>query len=60
MGWHKLRNCYKPVETKVDSAFAPYDDPVFFEELSELLETTAEYKALEEKAKQMLKLKSWN
>lgn len=21
---------YKPVETKVDSAFAPYDDPAFF------------------------------
>ena len=26
---------YKPVETKVDSAFAPYDDPAFFEELAE-------------------------
>ena len=24
---------YKPVETKVDSAFAPYDDPALFEEL---------------------------
>ena len=42
---------YKPVETKVDSAFAPYDDPVFFEELAELGKMNSEYEVLEEKAK---------
>ena len=42
---------YKPVETKVDSAFAPYDDPVFFEELAELGKMNSEYEELEEKAK---------
>ena len=42
---------YKPVETKVDSAFAPYDDPAFFEELAELGKTNSEYADLEEKAK---------
>lgn len=42
---------YKPVETKVDSAFAPYDDPAFFEELAELGEMNSEYEELESKAK---------
>ena len=42
---------YKPVETKVDSAFAPYDDPAFFEELAELGKLNSEYEDLEEKAK---------
>jgi hypothetical protein len=42
---------YKPVETKVDSAFAPYDDPAFFEELAELGKMNSEYEDLEEKAK---------
>lgn len=42
---------YKPVETKVDSAFAPYDDPTFFEELAELGRMNSEYADLEEKAK---------
>lgn len=42
---------YKPVETKVDSAFAPYDDPAFFEVLTELAKLNAEYEELEEKAK---------
>ncbi len=42
---------YKPVETKVDSAFAPYDDPEFFEELAELGKISYEYQGLEEKAK---------
>lgn len=42
---------YKPVETKVDSAFAPYDDPAFFEELAELGKMNFEYEELEEKAK---------
>lgn len=42
---------YKPVETKVDSAFAPYDDPAFFEELGKLGEMNSEYEELEDKAK---------
>lgn len=42
---------YKPVETKVDSAFAPYDDPAFFEELAELGKMNFEYEELESKAK---------
>lgn len=42
---------YKPVETKVDSAFAPYDDPEFFEEFAELIKINNEYQDLEEKAK---------
>lgn len=42
---------YKPVETKVDSAFAPYDDPAFFEELAELGKMNSEFQDLEEKAK---------
>lgn len=42
---------YKPVETKVDSALAPYDDPAFFEELAELGKMNSEYADLEEKAK---------
>lgn len=42
---------YKPVETKVDSAFAPYDDPAFFEELAELSKMNADYEDLEKKAK---------
>lgn len=42
---------YKSVETKVDSAYAPYDDPAFFEELAELGKMNNEYTELEEKAK---------
>lgn len=42
---------YKPVETQVDSAFAPYDDPTFFHELNELGKLNAEYEELESKAK---------
>lgn len=42
---------YKPVETKVDSAFAPYDDPAFFGELAELGKMNSEFVELEEKAK---------
>lgn len=42
---------YKPVETKVDSAFAPYDDPAFFEELTEFGKMNSEYQDLEDKAK---------
>ena len=42
---------YKPVETKVDSAFAPFDDPALFEELAELGKIDSEYEDLEKKAK---------
>ena len=42
---------YKPVETKVDSAFAPYDDPAFFEELAELGKMNSEYEEMVSKAK---------
>lgn len=42
---------YKPVETKVDSAFAPYDDPAFFKELAELGKMNSEYEDLEKKVK---------
>ena len=42
---------YKPVETKVDSAFAPYDDPAFFEEIAKFGKMNSEYVDLEEKAK---------
>ena len=42
---------YKPVETKVDSAFAPYDDPALFEVLAALGQMNSEFADLEEKAK---------
>lgn len=42
---------YKPVDTKVDSAFAPYDNPKLFEALIELGKMNAEYVELEEKVK---------
>lgn len=42
---------YKPVDTKVDSAFAPYDDPKFFELLAELGKMDSQYKELEDKIK---------
>lgn len=43
---------YKPVETKLDSAFAPYDDPSFYDEIAKLGEMNSDYEELEEKAKQ--------
>lgn len=42
---------YKPVDTKVDSAFAPYDDPDFYQELAKLGNMNSEYMELEEEAK---------
>ena len=42
---------YKPVETKVDSAFAPYDDYTFFEELIKLGQLNHDYEELKKKAK---------
>ena len=42
---------YKSVETKVDSAFSPYDDPALYEEMAKLGKFTSDYQQLEEKAK---------
>lgn len=42
---------YKPIETKVDSAFAPYDDPAFFDELEKLGKMSREIDVLEHQAK---------
>ncbi|PTL26774.1 hypothetical protein C3V39_06810 [Prevotella sp. oral taxon 820] len=42
---------YKPVETKIDSAFAPYDDPVFLGELAELGKMETELETLESEVK---------
>lgn len=42
---------YKAVETKVDSAFAPYDDPEIFEELKKLGKLGSDYEDLESEAK---------
>lgn len=42
---------YKPVDTRVDSAFAPSDNPALFEELKELGKLNSEYEELEEKVK---------
>lgn len=42
---------YKPVETKVDSAFTPFDDPLFFEALAEFGKMNSEYEDLEKKVK---------
>ena len=42
---------YKSVETKVDSAFSPYDDPALYEEMAKLGKITSDYQQLEEKAK---------
>ena len=44
-------NTYEPIETKVDSAFAPYDDPAFFEELDKLEKLDIEYDELKDKIK---------
>lgn len=43
---------YKPIDTKVDSAFSPYDDIEFFKELGKIGELSAEYDELDEKAKE--------
>lgn len=40
---------YKPVETKVDSAFAPYDNPKLFEEIVAFCKMNMEYMELDEK-----------
>ena len=42
---------YKPVETKVDSAFAPYDDPEFFQLLADYGNLYIAYQEVEMKAK---------
>ena len=43
---------YNPIETTVDSAFAPYDDPEFFVELAKLGKINLDYEDMELKAKQ--------
>lgn len=42
---------YKPVETKVDTAFAPYDNPALFEEMSALIKLSSEFSELNEEMK---------
>lgn len=42
---------YKPIDTKVDSAFAPYDDPNLIKELLELAKIKEEYDELDRKVK---------
>ena len=42
---------YNPIETKLDSAFAPYDDPVLFEKMTELLKMGVELEALDREMK---------
>ena len=42
---------YKPVETKVDSAFTPYDDPKVIEEVAKFLKLTNDAMSLEEDMK---------
>ena len=37
---------YKPIETTIDSAFSPYDDPVVLEKLTELAKTMVEINIL--------------
>lgn len=39
---------YKPIDTKVDSAFAPYDDPKTFAAIKELMTISNEAMSLEE------------
>lgn len=41
-----LPETYKPVETKVDSAFAPLDNPDLYQKLAEVAEFNAQYEAL--------------
>ena len=43
---------YNPIETTVDSAFAPYDDPEVFAELAKLGKINLDYEDMELKAKQ--------
>lgn len=43
---------YNPIETKLDSAFAPYDDPVLFEKMMETVKIGAEIKGLDHDMKQ--------
>ena len=42
---------YRPVETKVDSAYSPYDDPELYKEMIKLIELSNEIDELKEKAK---------
>lgn len=46
---------YKPIETKLDSAFAPYDDPSFYEELFDLVKIEDELTKLDGELKQAVR-----
>ena len=43
---------YNPIETKLDSAFTPYDDPVLFEKMTELVNLGVEIQGLDHDLKQ--------
>lgn len=43
---------YNPIETKLDSAFSPYDDPVLFEKMTELVKLGVELEGLDYDMKQ--------
>lgn len=47
-----IADSYEPVETKVDSAFAPFDAPEFYNQTLKLLKMGVEIQEYEEKAKQ--------
>lgn len=42
---------YKPIETKVDSAFAPFDDPEFYKDFAKFATLSSEMKIQESKMK---------
>ena len=46
---------YKPVDTKVDSAFTPYDDPKVIEEVNNFISLTNDAMSLEEEIKKYKK-----
>ena len=47
-----IADSYEPVETKIDSAFTPFDAPEFYTQTWDLLNLSAELQEYEEKAKQ--------
>ena len=47
-----IADSYEPVETKIDSAFTPFDAPEFYTQTLDLLNLSAELQEHEEKAKQ--------
>ena len=47
-----IADSYEPVETKINSAFTPFDAPEFYTQTLDLLKLSAELQEHEEKAKQ--------